>query len=94
MAQLFGGKTPQADRFAAACWLSLVTAAPVLADALVSLDCGISKTVPIATHDVLFAEVLDMRFGSPRAGLMYFDQGYHPVGTEQAHAASSTDDLS
>ncbi|MDE1996609.1 MAG: flavin reductase, partial [Rhizobiaceae bacterium] len=41
LSRLFGGKTPVAERFAAADWSELSTGAPALEDALVSFDCRI-----------------------------------------------------
>jgi flavin reductase len=79
LARLFGGKTPQDERFAAASWLPLLTSSPALADALVSIDCRIPKTVEIGTHDIVLGEVVDIRIGGSHECLMYFERRFHPL---------------
>jgi flavin reductase len=80
ISNLFGGKTPMAQRFAAARWHETVTGAPMLEDALVSFDCRIVKTVDVGTHAVLFCEVIGVYEGATRKALLYFGRAYHDVG--------------
>jgi flavin reductase len=80
LSRLFGGKTPVAERFAAAAWSELVTGSPVLDDALVSFDCRIVHRGDGGTHDILMCEVDAIRRRDDGQGLVYFDRNYHPAG--------------
>ncbi len=82
LSNLFGGKTPIAERFAAARWLAGETGAPLLEDALVAFDCRISATHDVGTHTILICEVVSMTGEYGPAGLTYFDRAYHSVGAE------------
>lgn len=79
LSNLFGGKTPMAERFAAAQWQTAVTGAPLLEGAAVSFDCRVSQTVSVGTHDILFCEVVALRRPGDSAGLVYFNRAYHGV---------------
>ena len=79
LSNLFGGKTPMAERFAAAQWSTWVTGAPVLEGAAASFDCRVTSTVSVGTHDILFCEVVALERQGTAAGLVYFDRGYHGV---------------
>ncbi len=80
LSNLFGGKTPMAERFAGAEWSELFSGAPVLDGALVSFDCRVAQVSQVGTHDILFCEVLAIRQGEGSKGLMYFARGYHGLG--------------
>jgi flavin reductase len=80
LSRLFGGKTPVAERFAAAAWSELATGSPVLDDALVSFDCRIVRHADGGTHDILMCEVEAIRRREDGQGLVYFDRNYHPAG--------------
>ncbi len=82
LSNLFGGKTPVAERFAAATWLAGETGAPLLEDALVSFDCRINATHDVGTHTILICEVVAIAGEYGPAGLTYFDRAYHSVGAE------------
>ncbi|MEH3085212.1 MAG: pyrimidine utilization flavin reductase protein F [Xylophilus ampelinus] len=79
LSNLFGGKTPMADRFAAAGWSASATGAPVLDGAAASFDCRIVGRHAVGTHDVLFCEVLAVARQAEAHGLMYFGRGYHDL---------------
>jgi flavin reductase len=79
LSNLFGGKTPMDERFAAARWGSKATGSPVLEDAAVSFDCRIDRRVDVGTHEVLFCEVLAIQVGGVAHGLIYFDRRYHDI---------------
>lgn len=79
ISNLFGGKTPMADRFSAAAWQRGTTGAPVLADAAVSFDCRVVNCTSVGTHDVLFCEVEAVTMGDATHGLMYFGRRYHEL---------------
>jgi flavin reductase len=74
---VFGGKTPMAERFAAARWHDSATGAPVLEGAAASFDCRVVRSTGVGTHDVLFCEVLAVYTGEAAHGLIYFDRRYH-----------------
>ncbi|GAA5236508.1 pyrimidine utilization flavin reductase protein F [Verticiella sediminum] len=79
LSSLFGGKTPMAERFAAANWGSRLTGSPVLAGAAVSFDCRVADVARVGTHDVLFCEVRAVATGSTPHGLIYFERRYHDI---------------
>ena len=79
LSNLFGGKTPMADRFAEAEWTSAVTGSPVLTGALTAFDCRIASAVDVGTHAVLFCEVLAIVEGRPGDGLLYAGRRYATV---------------
>lgn len=79
VSSLFGGKTPMAERFAAASWTRGMTGAPLLQDALVSFDCRVTETVEVGTHVILMCEVVDVRANQRDAALVYFRRGYQAV---------------
>lgn len=84
LSNLFGGKTPMAERFIAADWATLATGAPILNGAAVSFDCRISQTVSVGTHDILFCEAQALVCNQQGSGLIYFDRGYHPLLRQEA----------
>ena len=73
------GDVPMAERFGRAQWSSLVTGAPVLDGALVSVDCRIAQVTEVGTHSVMFCEAVASRMGETRDGLIYFGRAYHRV---------------
>ena len=78
LSRSFGGKTPAHERFGMASWSLLETGAPVLESAPVAFDCRITHRVAVATHDVLFCEVVAMQASDTAHGaLVYFDRRYH-----------------
>jgi flavin reductase len=79
IAALFGGKTPADERFRSGDWTTEVTGAPVLNDAIVSLDCKIVDAVRVGTHDVLICQPLVARIGDTTHGLVYFDRKFHEL---------------
>jgi flavin reductase len=80
LANLFGGKAPMEERFASAIWETLVTGAPVLTDAAVSFDCKITDVKSVATHDVIFCEVVGIKQKQQAGSLVYYQRGYHHLG--------------
>ncbi|HFZ8995778.1 TPA: NADH-dependent FMN reductase RutF [Citrobacter freundii] len=79
LSTLFGGKTPMAERFAAASWLPGETGCPRLEAALASFDCNISQVVSVGTHDILFCEIIAITRHPVPQGLVWFDRGYHAL---------------
>ncbi|MGA7805118.1 flavin reductase [Bradyrhizobium sp.] len=80
LADLFGGKTPVDERFAAANWSRGQSGAPVLEDAVVSFDCRVAHLTDVGSHSVLFCQVVGIAHGSLASGLIYFDRMYHTIG--------------
>jgi len=79
VADAFGGGTPMDDRFAAGTWSRLVTGSPVLDGALMAFDCRIVGRQAVATHDVLFCEVVALAGAGAGDGLLYADRRYHAL---------------
>lgn len=78
IAERFATKNITADeRFGLAQWDVLATGAPVLRDALASLDCEIMSTMEVGTHTVFSCAVKAVRSGVSGDGLMYFGRSYH-----------------
>jgi flavin reductase (DIM6/NTAB) family NADH-FMN oxidoreductase RutF len=66
-------------RFAVGRWSTLVTGAPVLDDALVSFDCRVVDLQNVATHTVIFAQVVGLATALPEPPLLYFGRDYHSL---------------
>lgn len=83
MADAFSGRAQLSvdDRFAAGTFETLVTGAPVLADALAAFDCRVVEVTRGATHNVIFGEVVAVRFSEPGPALLYMHRDYHVLGT-------------
>lgn len=79
LSALFGGKTPQDERFAAARWRTLVTEAPALENGAVSFDCHIAQVVTVSTHDVLMCTIDAVHLSDAAHGLVYFARRYHAL---------------
>ncbi|MFA0995151.1 NADH-dependent FMN reductase RutF [Pseudomonas syringae] len=77
LSNLFGGKTSQEERFAAGHWQSGVTGAPLLEGAKLALDCKVTQSVSVGTHDILFCQVVDIRHQDASDALLYFGRRYH-----------------
>ena len=84
LSQLFGGKTPIEERFAAARWKVGETGAPLLEDALVSFDCRIAQTFEVGSHTLLICEIAGVAGLARGDGLVYFNRAYHSLGPATA----------
>ena len=73
----FGGKAPMSERFEIGEWVESTTGCPRLADAAVSFDCIITDVKSVATHDVLFCQVVDIKQDPEADALLYYQRGYH-----------------
>jgi flavin reductase len=81
LALLFGGKTPQEERFSSGEWTNNPGLPPILGDALVSFEGNIVETARIGSHDILFVEVKNTRINADHSrGLIYFGRKFHEVG--------------
>ena len=80
ISSLFGGaETNQDIRFGAGQWHTLQTGAPVLDGAVVAFDCRVTQVTEVATHTVVFAQVVALQHGATHDGLVYFGRAYHPL---------------
>jgi len=79
ISNLFGGKTPMDERFAAGQWWVGPSGSPVLEDAGVSFDCRLSQISEVGTHDVLICEVMSITVGEAARSLIYFNRQYHEL---------------
>lgn len=82
LADCFAGRTGLhlEDRFRQGEWLRLATGAPMLASAVAVFDCRIVGTSEVATHHVIFGEVVDMRLRRAEPCLAYHDRAYVTLG--------------
>lgn len=78
LSNLFGGKTPTEDRFAAARWQTGRRAARVWRRPPPHSTAA-SAVVSVGTHDILFCDIVSIvRHPAPQ-GLVWFDRGYHAL---------------
>jgi flavin reductase (DIM6/NTAB) family NADH-FMN oxidoreductase RutF len=59
-------------RFEEGEWSAMKTGAPVLVEALASLDCRVEEIVARHTHAVVIGDVQTVRVGSKRSGLLHW----------------------
>jgi len=84
LSNAFASRLTQAERFEQGQWTELATGAPVLQDALVSIDCEIEQIQQVGTHSVFMCRVVDIQL--PKAedtaeqSLVYFNRSYHRLG--------------
>ena len=80
LCKLFGGATPQEERFSRGNWTASETGSPVLSDAVVSFDCEVADVVQSGTHHVLFCRVRGVIHGNDNdEALVYFRRRYHHI---------------
>lgn len=84
-ASLFGGKTPMADRFAAAAWKPLASGAPALLGASASVDCRVVQRCIVGSHEVLICEAMAIATAANAPGaLVYLGRRYHTLEGQAA----------
>jgi flavin reductase len=81
VADVFAGRTGAANvqRFATGSWSMLKTGAPVLAESVVAFDCRVTEIRAVASHNVVFGAVVDIRLGPAGPALVYHDRAYKRV---------------
>lgn len=81
LANAFSGRDPLTvdERFGLGRWQELVTGSPTLVDALAVFDCRLIEIKVMATHMILFGEVVGLSFGPERPALVYMDRGYRTL---------------
>ena len=67
------------ERFTVGEWTTLSTGSPVLASAVVALDCRIVEVKSVATHNVFIAAIEAVRLGEAGEALVYHDRAYKRV---------------
>jgi len=76
ISDVFGGRTPSADKFALGDWRDGQSGVPVLANASVSFECELTDIVDQATHRVLFGRVININENADQGTLMYCMRRY------------------
>src|SRR6202521_255362 len=81
LADVFAGRTGamMAERFVAGVWSTMKSGAPVLASAVVAVDCRVLEIKAVASHNVIFGAVEDIRLGPAGPALVYHDRAYKRV---------------
>lgn len=81
LAETFAGRG--ADDMAACLasdgWTKLATGAPALDAALAAFDCRITEVLDVATHSVIFGEVVAVRHGAAEPALVYRNRDYDEI---------------
>lgn len=80
LASIFAGLTgdPELSRFDKGEWTKLTTGAPILSNALISLDCKVDSYIDKGSHCVFFGKVVDVRTTSGEP-LLYTDRRFAVV---------------
>jgi flavin reductase (NADH)/flavin reductase len=66
-------------RFGHGKWKSMVTASPMLEDALVNFDCRVVKVLDESTHHVFVCDVLATQVCAAEEALVYLNGAFKPV---------------
>ena len=86
------GVAPE-QRFSGGSWTRLATGAPVLRDAVASLDCRVAQVTEMGTHSVFFCVVEGIAAAPMPEGLIYFNRIYHHLGGGSPQDATHTIEL-
>ena len=79
VADRFAGRMKMEDcdeRFRGSDWRTHVTGAPLLANALVAIDCSVSQMTILDTHAIVIGLVERVTFGEVRPPLLHFDGAF------------------
>ncbi len=81
MAAAFAGFDQKSadERFAMAEWDTISTGSPTLSDAMAVFDCNLSDHKVMATHMVLFGEVVGLRIGEMQSSLLFLDRQWRSL---------------
>ena len=69
-----------AARFAGADWMTLVTGAPLLRDALACMDCRVEEVLERHTHAIVIGRVTRVAARGKGCALVYWRGGYDQLG--------------
>lgn len=80
LADQFAGRNglEGAARYAGARWTTMLTATPVLEDALAAFDCEVAEMLPRYDHAVIIGHVCAVRACPGAFPLVYWQGDYHP----------------
>ena len=76
IADAFGGKARQEERFDVGNWSYGTTGQPVLSDAAVQFECELMQFLDLATHRILFGRVLNTNINEDVTSLVYHKRQY------------------
>ncbi|MEM6464050.1 MAG: flavin reductase [Pseudomonadota bacterium] len=81
MASAFAGldEKDADERFAMGEWDTISTGSPTLCDAMAVFDCNLMEHKDMATHMVLFGEVVGLRIGEPQTSLLFMDRQWRSL---------------
>ncbi|MCV9960522.1 flavin reductase [Pararhizobium sp. BT-229] len=81
LAHVFSGqnKVEPSERFSHGTWEPLETGAPILREAVAAFDCRLIDIKTVATHIVLFGEVVAVTLGKQKPALVYLDRDYRTL---------------
>jgi flavin reductase len=81
VADMFAGRSGavKGERFVAGRWLTLKTGAPVLQTAVVAFDCQVVEIRSMASHNIIFGAVVDVRMNAASPALLYHNRAYKRV---------------
>jgi flavin reductase (DIM6/NTAB) family NADH-FMN oxidoreductase RutF len=74
------------ERFDAGDWISLVSGAPVLADALASVDCDVEEIIERNTHSIVIGRVLAVRTEGGDEALAHWRGAFSAVSNDPSGA--------
>lgn len=79
VAERFSGASGQqgAARFDGLDWVTAVTGAPLLADAVIGFDCSVEEMIDRASHSILIGRIKAIRALPDQGALIYWDGTYH-----------------
>jgi flavin reductase (DIM6/NTAB) family NADH-FMN oxidoreductase RutF len=82
LADRFAGRTglKGAARFAGADWMTLATGAPLLTDALASMDCRVEEILERHTHAIVIGRILAVRRNADGPALLHWRGRFQPLG--------------
>ena len=81
IADLFAGRdgVHGAERFALGRWTSLITGAPMLADALAAIDCRVEEIIERHTHAIVIGAMAGVRQGEGGPALAHWRSRYESL---------------
>ena len=82
LAERFAGRggIKGAERFHVGDWISLVTGAPVLANALAEIDCRVEEIIERHTHAIVIGAVQAVRIGDDQSALLHWRSRFEQLG--------------
>jgi flavin reductase (DIM6/NTAB) family NADH-FMN oxidoreductase RutF len=72
-----------ADRFAGASWITRASGVPLLANALVAIDCEVEDIIERHSHAIVIGRVLDVAVSARSAALAYWQGQYVAIDQDE-----------